>query len=226
MRLEVNRLSFSFDKDEPLFQDVSFTVMNGQVMSILGANGAGKSTLLNCVANLLRPTCGSITLDGIPLERMDLREIARSVGYVPQSHTPAYAYAVRDFVVMGRAPHLGPFQQPGAEDYMLADSALEELGIAHLRSRPYTELSGGERQQVTIARVIVQQPSIIMLDESTNHLDYGNQLRMLRMVRDLAERGFGIIIADRDGAYRQRIFTELPAHRRPRQQQRHPRHQR
>lgn len=194
MMLEVDHLSFSYRQDNPLFQDVSFSFDKGQVLSILGANGAGKSTLLNCIANLLTPLSGEIRLYGKPLSKMDLREISRIIGYVPQTHTPAYAYTVRDFVVMGRAPYLGTFQQPRRQDYKLVDETLDEMGLLHLAQRPYTELSGGERQQVTIARVIVQQPELIMLDEPTNHLDYGNQIRALSMVRSLVKRGFGVIM--------------------------------
>ncbi len=194
MILEVEHLSYSYRPDRPLFRDVNFTFDKGQVLSILGANGAGKSTLLNGIANLLTPKTGEIRLNGTPVSQLGLRQISQLIGYVPQSHVPAYAYAVRDFVVMGRAPHLGTFQQPSREDYALVDQTLEEMGILHLADRPYTELSGGERQQATIARAIVQQPEIIMLDEPTNHLDYGNQLRALSMVRSLVERGFGVIM--------------------------------
>ena len=159
MILEVEHLSFAYRPERPLFYDVSFAFEQGQVLSILGANGAGKSTLLNCIANLLLPQQGEIRLHGTPLSRLELREISRIIGYVPQSHTPAYDYTVRDFVVMGRAPHLGTFQQPGRADYDLVDATLEEMGLLPLANRPYTELSGGERQQVTIARGIVQQPA-------------------------------------------------------------------
>ena len=152
MILEVEHLSFAYRPERPLFYDVSFAFEQGQVLSILGANGAGKSTLLNCIANLLLPQQGEIRLHGTPLSRLELREISRIIGYVPQSHTPAYDYTVRDFVVMGRAPHLGTFQQPGRADYDLVDATLEEMGLLPLANRPYTELSGGERQQVTIAR--------------------------------------------------------------------------
>ena len=176
MILEVEHLSFAYRPERPLFYDVSFAFEQGQVLSILGANGAGKSTLLNCIANLLLPQQGEIRLHGTPLSRLELREISRIIGYVPQSHT------------------LGTFQQPGRADYDLVDATLEEMGLLPLANRPYTELSGGERQQVTIARVIVQQPELILLDEPTNHLDYGNQLRALSMVRALVKRGFGVIM--------------------------------
>ena len=132
MILEVEHLSFAYRPERPLFYDVSFAFEQGQVLSILGANGAGKSTLLNCIANLLLPQQGDIRLHGTPLSRLELREISRIIGYVPQSHTPAYNYTVRDFVVMGRAPHLGTFQQPGRADYDLVDATLEEIVRRHV----------------------------------------------------------------------------------------------
>lgn len=116
------------------------------------------------------------------------------MGYVPQNHVPAYAYSVRDFVVMGRAPYLGTFQQPSEEDYALTDQVLEEMGMSELAFRPYTNISGGERQQAVIARAIVQQPELILFDEPTNHLDYGNQLNMIQMIRRLADKGYSIIL--------------------------------
>lgn len=194
MILEAKNLEFSYTPEKVLFHDVSLSVNRGEILAILGANGAGKSTLLNCLANLLTPQKGEVLLKGRPVNKISLRETARCVGYVPQSHRPAYGYQVRDFIVMGRAPYLGIFRQPGKEAYMLADQVMDEMGIAHLAHRSYTDLSGGERQQVTIARAMVQQPDLIMLDEPTNHLDYGNQQRMIHTIKRLADRGFGIII--------------------------------
>lgn len=196
MILEVKDLAFSYHNDHSrmLFQDVNFTLGKGEILSILGANGAGKSTLLNCLANLLQPAKGQILLNGNSLVQSSLKHIARTIGYVPQSHTPAYAYSVEEFIVMGRAPYLGMCAQPQENDYRLVRQAMEDLGITHLSDRPYTELSGGERQQVIIARAMVQQPDIIMLDEPTNHLDYGNQLRMIQLIKRLARKGYGVII--------------------------------
>lgn len=194
MMLEIDNISFGYRSGHTLFEHVSFSFDKGQVLAILGANGAGKTTLLNCIANLLTPASGEIRLNGKPTQKLELREISRLIGYVPQTHTPAYSYAVRDFVVMGRSPHLGMFSQPGKKDYELVEQTLEEMGILHLADRAYTELSGGERQQVTIARAIVQQPEIIILDEPTNHLDYGNQFRALSLVYSLVEHGFGVIM--------------------------------
>jgi iron complex transport system ATP-binding protein len=192
--MEVQNLSFSYSSERKIFYDVSFSVYPGEVISILGPNGAGKSTLLNCIANLLTPDSGNILFNGKSIKTMNVKEISRYVGYVPQNHNPAYAYTVRDFVVMGRTPHLGLFAQPKEEDYELVHDTLEQMGILHLAHKPYTEISGGERQQVTIARAIVQQPQIILFDEPTAHLDFGNQVRIIKMIKYLSSQGFAILM--------------------------------
>lgn len=194
MILEAKGLKFFYKPEKIQFQDVNLSVNKGEILAILGANGAGKSTLLNCLGNLLKPQEGEILIHGEPMAHMSLNKIARSIGYVPQRHNPAYGYQVRDFIVMGRAPHLSTFQIPSRMDYEKVDNVMEEFNIGHLGSRSYLELSGGERQQVLIARTIVQEPDLIMLDEPANYLDYGNQLRMIETIKRLANRGLGVII--------------------------------
>jgi iron complex transport system ATP-binding protein len=192
--LEVVNLGFSYNAQRRIFQGVDFSLSEGEIMSILGPNGAGKSTLLNCVANLLKPTEGEILLEGAPLHSIKPNEVARIIGYVPQIHIPAYEFTVRDFVVMGRAPYIGAFSKPSDNDYVMVEDALKMLQISHLADKIYTEISGGERQLATIARAIVQKPKIILLDEPTAHLDYGNQLRAVNLIKKLAGMGFSIII--------------------------------
>ena len=194
MMMEVKDLSFSYPNGRKIFSGVNISLEAGEILTILGPNGAGKSTLLNCLANLLKPSSGEIRMDGKNIHAIGLREAAKILGYVPQTHTPAYGYNVRDFVVMGRAPYLGMFQRPSAEDYALADEVMASMNITKLADQPYTEISGGERQQATLARVIVQQPKIIMFDEPMNHLDYGNQLRVVHMIKGLAKRGFAVVM--------------------------------
>lgn len=194
MMLEVKNLSFSYDGNHAVFHDVNFTVNKGEILSILGANGAGKSTLLNCIANLTRPQSGEIILNGQPMAKMSLRDVAFIVGYVPQVHTPAYAFSVREFTVMGRTPYIGSFASPSTKDYAIAEKALERMRIMHLCHKAYTEISGGERQQVTIARIIAQQSQLILMDEPTAHLDFGNQYRVVHMIRELAAEGYTIVI--------------------------------
>lgn len=194
MILEVKDLSFRYTGSRVIFHDVNFSLDQGEVLSILGTNGAGKSTLLNCIANLFRPASGQILLDGRPMASMSMAEVARVIGYVPQVHVPSYAYTVREFTVMGRTPYIGAFATPSREDYRIADEALERMHISHLRDKAYTEISGGERQQVTIARALTQQPRIILLDEPTAHLDYGNQYRVVQMVKELAQEGYALLM--------------------------------
>ena len=194
MILETDNLSFHYHNGRLIFHSVSFNVDKGEVLSILGPNGSGKSTLLNCLANLYKPVTGEILLNGQPMSKMGLRDVACMVGYVPQIHMPTYAFTVREFAVMGRTPYIGAFATPSRDDYRIADEALERIGVAHLRDKPYTEISGGERQQVTLARVIAQQPRLILLDEPTAHLDYGNQHRVIQMIRQLAGEGYALMM--------------------------------
>lgn len=192
--IQVDNLSFNYSESERIFTGVNFSLQRGEILSILGANGAGKSTLLNCITNLYRPSGGEVAVDGKSITALSQKEIAQFMGYVPQVHNLAYDYAVRDYVVMGRSPYISSFALPKEKDYALVDATLEELGISHLAERSYTKISGGERQQCAIARVIVQQPKIIILDEPTNHLDYGNQLRVLKLIKSLSQKGYTVIM--------------------------------
>lgn len=194
MILEVENLKFAYPGQKTLFEHVNMNVGKGEIFSVLGANGAGKSTLLGCIANLLSPSEGTVRLNGKPAGSLSLQETARVIGYVPQNHNPAYGYLVKDYAVMGRAPYLRTFQQPGKKEYDRVYEVLEEFDILHLAEKPYTELSGGERQKVAIARAVIQEPQLIMLDEPANHLDYGNQLRMIKQIKKLADKGFAVMI--------------------------------
>lgn len=192
--LDVKAITFAYQGGETILQKVSFSLEAGQILSIIGPNGAGKSTLLHCLIGQLTPTTGEILVQGRPLYRMSRQEIARFIGYVPQDQNPVFGYDVRTFVVMGRTPYISTFRMPSKEDYRRADAVIEEMGIGHLANRPYTEISGGERQQAAIARVVVQEPRIVILDEPTSALDFGNQIRALHLVERLSKRGYGVIM--------------------------------
>ena len=191
--LRAENLSFAYDK-ENIFSQVSFSLQKGEIFTILGSNGAGKSTLLNCVSNLLTPAAGQVFLDGQPIASIPLRTVAQKIGYVPQMGLPSFSYTVRDYVVMGRAPYLGILHVPGPEEYEKVDAVLEKMSISYLADKIFTQISGGERQQVQIARALVQEPEIILLDEPTNHLDYGNQIKVLQIIRDLARDGISVVL--------------------------------
>lgn len=195
MIYEVKNITYQYPSSErKVLNGASAELKEGEILSILGPNGAGKTTLLNCMAGLLKPRSGMIKLCGKDLAAMSPREIAGIAGYVPQLHTPAFDYRVLDFVLMGRAPKTGMFGRPTKEDEDCCLRVLDSMQIGHLAEKSYIEISGGERQQVLIARAIVQEPKVILFDEPTAHLDYGNQHRVLRRIKKMAEEGFSVII--------------------------------
>lgn len=167
---------------------LSFALEAGEVLCLLGPNGGGKTTLLRTLLGLIPPLAGEVRLGGAPLTALPRREVAHRLAYVPQAAPGGFAYAAREVVAMGRAARLPLLAAPGARDFALAEAALDRLGISHLADRPVTELSGGERQLVLIARALVQEARCLVLDEPTASLDFGNQALVLREVRALARR--------------------------------------
>ena len=195
MIYEIKNLTFSYPgTDRKILDNISLSLKKGEILCILGPNGAGKTTLLNCMAGLIAPQKGKILLCGRNINEMSGKEIAAAAGYVPQMHTPAFDYTVADFVLMGSAPRVGMFAKPKEAEASRAKEAMKQMGIDHLADRSYMEISGGERQQALIARAIVQEPEVILFDEPTAHLDYGNQHRVLKMIKEMAQRGFSIVI--------------------------------
>lgn len=193
--VNVSGVNFAYPGHDQVLHDVTFQVHHGELITLLGPNGAGKSTLLNCIMNLLTPQSGTIELDGQANTHMPRREIAQMVAYVQQTVDVTFAYTVRDYAVMGRTPFLKMYSPPSAADYALVDEALDRLGVLHLSDRVYSELSGGQRQLIDVARAIVQQPRLILFDEPTSALDYGNQIKVLKMVKELSrEDGFAAIM--------------------------------
>jgi iron complex transport system ATP-binding protein len=196
--VQVKDLNFSYG-DQFHLEDISFTVGAGEVLVLLGPNGCGKTTLLKCINALLSPSSGEIDVAGMNVGSLSRAELARLIGFVPQTHSPPFPYTVSDVVLMGRASHMSIFQQPSASDYALSEQALDLVGILHMKDRIYTQISGGERQLVLIARAIAQEPKVLLLDEPTAHLDFRNQLVVLRMVRRIArEKGLGVVMSLHD----------------------------
>lgn len=192
MSIEVKELCFSYGEREVL-HGVSFKAEQGEFLSILGPNGVGKSTLFRCVLGLLRDYTGSITVEGRDAKSLSIREAAKLVAYIPQSSHPAFNYSVRDIVLMGTTSGLGTFSTPKKEDVRRVEEALEKIGISHLAERCFHRISGGERQLALIARALVQRAPVLMLDEPTASLDFGNQLLVLTQARELAREGYTVI---------------------------------
>ena len=192
--LEVKNATFAYENSENIFEDVNLTVDRGDVICILGSNGCGKTTLMKCMNRLHELSEGAVYIKGENIKNMDQRTIAKNIGYIPQGHVSTFAFSVFDVVLMGRTPHLDYLDSPGNEDRLITEEALKKFGIYHLKNKPYTSLSGGEQQLVFFARVIAQQPQILLLDEPTSHLDFGNQLKTLNIISKLSQEGISIVM--------------------------------
>jgi iron complex transport system ATP-binding protein len=197
MRLTVENLAFGY-RGKSVGSEVSFALESGEVLCLLGPNGAGKTTLFKTILRLLAPLSGTIAIDAEAIDRWSRRRLARVFGYVPQAQLGLFPFTVRDVVLMGRTAHIDLFATPSAQDQEVAAHMLDLLGIAHLADQPYTEVSGGERQITLIARALAQEPKILVMDEPTASLDFGNQVRVLSEIKALASRGIAVILSTHD----------------------------
>ena len=194
MKLDVQHLTGGYGRRTAL-EDVSFSLETGKVLWVLGPNGSGKSTLFRTLLGLQPRKGGQVLLDGQDTGHWKASEMARYFSYIPQSHTPVFDYPVEEVVLMGRVCHLKPLQSPGKADRELAMKALEQMGGLHLAGRPYTALSGGERQLVLIARTLCQQARFVVMDEPASDLDYARSLAVWRAVRALTQQGCGVMLS-------------------------------
>ena len=201
MRLQVSSLSCGYTAEKPVLERVSFTVKDHEICCILGPNGVGKTTLFKTLLGSLPPLAGEIRMDGEDISRWSGRRTAQAIAYVAQNHVPPFPYLVEDVVLLGRVASTGYFRQPSARDRELAEAAMEDMGILHLRERAYTDVSGGERQLVMLAKALAGEPQLLLLDEPTASLDYGNQIRVLEKICVLRDRGYAAIMT-----------THLPEH--------------
>jgi iron complex transport system ATP-binding protein len=190
--LTVDKVSYAYGR-EPVVRDVSLEVEPGEIISLLGPNGSGKTTLLKMMLGMYAPHGGRVLLDGRDTKGMSPRQLARRIAYVPQTHRVSFAYLVIDVVLMGRLPHKPFLFTYSRRDREMALDALDRLSIAHLAERPYTDISGGERQLTLLARALAQNTDIFVMDEPVSGLDYGNQIRLLKQINDLSVEGYTFI---------------------------------
>jgi iron complex transport system ATP-binding protein len=191
--LQVDNVSCGYGDSEVIHQ-VSFTLEAGNILCLLGANGSGKTTLFKAVLGLLPLKSGRIRIDEEDIAGWSRQKRARIFAYVPQAHTPPFAFSVRDVVLMARCSRLGQFSSPDRHDREIAEEALHALNIAHLSEACYTELSGGERQLVLVARALAQQAQVLVMDEPASNLDFGNQIRVLNQIQKLAAAGLALLL--------------------------------
>jgi iron complex transport system ATP-binding protein len=197
--IALQEVSFRYGPGEPPALDrVSVDVPERMVAALLGPNGSGKSTLLHLILGLLPPEEGKVHIMGRLQSEYGRREMSRLLGLVPQDEHVAFDLSVLEYVLLGRAPYLDLLERPSADDRRLSYESLVTAGIESLAARPVPALSGGERQLVTVARALAQQPTILLLDEPTSHLDLANARRILRVLRSLKEAGKTIVFTTHD----------------------------
>lgn len=195
--LSFQNIVFSYGDQEAL-HGVSAPVEAGRITALFGPNGSGKTTLLRCLAGLTRPKSGSIRIQGQDIRRLSPKQVGRLVSYVPQEHGVSFGFTVEEVVLMGRTPYLGGIQGPTAADCQAAGEAIDAVGIEEIRGKPYTDLSGGQRQLVLIARALAQRSPVIIMDEPTSALDFKNQILVWKQLCALRQGGKTVLVCTHD----------------------------
>lgn len=193
MRLEIKNLSCGYN-DRTVIENFNASLADGDVFCLLGSNGVGKTTTFKTILGFLKPLGGEILADGENVLAMSDKARAQLISYVPQAHVPPFAFSVFDVVMMSANARLGMFERPSKKDEDVALGALETLKMGDFKDKIYTDLSGGERQMVLIARALAQRSKVILLDEPTANLDFGNQMRVLHRIKELAAHGYIVVM--------------------------------
>ena len=197
--LKVDNLTFSYSRRlSPVLKEICFHIKKGELCALFGPNGTGKTTLFKCCLKFLAPDSGTVVINGNDTCRLDAKEMARQVAYVPQAHQCAFPFTVYQMVLMGRTPHLNRFFTPSNRDRDMARQAMETLGLTPLSDAPFNRLSGGQQQMVLIARAIAQDTGLIFLDEPAAALDFKNQISLWQALRDIAGKGTAILACTHD----------------------------
>lgn len=198
MLYKIEDLSFSYNKKQNILNNISLEINDNELYCVLGKNGSGKTTFFKCLLKLLKNYQGNIYLNNANIKGLNERNIAKTVVFVPQISNTCFGYSVIDYVLMGLSSEVSIFSKPNKEQIARAINSLKIMELLEYKDRLFNELSDGEKQQVTIARAIVSNPKIIIFDEPTAHLDYANQIKVLRMIKDLACKGYSILFSSHD----------------------------
>ena len=194
MLLEIENLYGGYGKED-IVKGITAHADAGEILCLVGPNGCGKTTLFRLILGALKATSGKVLIDGKDTSQLSQKELAKLVAYIPQYHTPIYEYTVLEIVLMGRVSHFSAFDQPSAADREAAFSALEKINAAHLANEKYTDLSGGQRQLILIARAICQEAKIFVMDEPAANLDYANHQLLMDVIVDLAQKGYLVVMS-------------------------------
>ncbi|MDI6776314.1 MAG: ABC transporter ATP-binding protein [Syntrophales bacterium] len=197
--IRIKDLCFSYDHSKDVLKHINLSIGKGRIIVLLGPNGSGKTTLLKCINAIVKPTSGHIYVNGTDMSCMKRHEIAQRISYVPQDHKTSFPYTVLEFILLGRAPYIGIFSVPGRKDIERCNEVLDSLEIHNLSDSLYTEISGGERKLVMIARALSASPEILLLDEPTAHLDIKHQAEVLRVIKTMVrDRGTTVLMTLHD----------------------------
>lgn len=197
---------------KPVIGGISFSAKRGSMTAIIGANGCGKSTLIRLLAGILKPASGEVRFDGKLLPAIPAKELARRMAYVPQNIAAPFPFTALEVVLMGRSPYSTGFRFENEGDRIQALTALETVSAGHVATRPITELSGGERQMVSLARALAQEPECLLLDEPSASLDLKHRARLMRTLVELKEsRGLSSIVVTHDLQLIDPVFDHVAA---------------
>lgn len=195
---EIKNLSFKYDDDNVIFKDVNISIEEGKIYSLLGKNGVGKSTLFSILLHVIDNYDGEVKFMGKNIKYYSRKELAKIIGFVPQTPKLSFDYSAKEYVRMGLVSSTNLFSELKKEDDILVEKAFETLSIKHLMEKSFFDMSGGEKQLVVIARSIVSNPKIVLFDEPTSHLDISNQYNVLKIIKSLKNKGYTIIISTHD----------------------------
>ncbi|MEW9094952.1 MAG: ABC transporter ATP-binding protein [Clostridiaceae bacterium] len=186
MKVKLKNLCSGYGNNK-IINNINLEVALGDSLCILGPNGAGKTTLFKTILGFIKPIEGEVLVDGKDIFKISRKELAKIIAYVPQVHVQPFPYTILDVVLMGRSPYIGSFNSPSLKDKLLAEEILYKLNIYNLKDKIYTEISGGEKQLVLIGRALAQESQVLIMDEPTSNLDFGNQIRVLEHVKSLVK---------------------------------------
>ncbi|GAA0732956.1 ABC transporter ATP-binding protein [Clostridium oceanicum] len=193
--IKVSKVAFNYDKGRTLFKDLSFEVKKGETLAVLGPNGTGKTTFIKCLMGFFKFRVGEVFINNISNKDINQKDFWKQVGYVPQAKNVSFGFSVLEMVVMGLSPYIGMGRLPKKEEYSKAKEMLKQLGILHLQNASCNKISGGQLQMVLIARTLIKDPKILIMDEPESNLDLKNQMKILNIIEKLnSKKQMAIII--------------------------------